>query len=89
MHSPQDLIEDVRFERVVENVYVRIWLDLLQHKKQSLACLHVHINGCTLITAALTACNQSEDTFDLVTSKLQSMLSALFSSNRALTLRYL
>lgn len=35
MHSPQDLIEDVRFERVVENVYVRIRLDLLQHKKQS------------------------------------------------------
>lgn len=37
MHSPQDLIEDVRFKRVVENVHVRIWLDLLQHNKQSWA----------------------------------------------------
>lgn len=39
MQSPQDLIENVRFKRVLENVYVLIRLDLLKdkHKQKNAA----------------------------------------------------
>lgn len=35
MQSPQDLIENVRFKRVVENVYVLIRLDLLKDENKA------------------------------------------------------